>query len=518
MRVSRRWLAGMAFTALGVGVAAWLYRPWVPLPFDIWDFREFLPLLRDAEGPWEQMQALARYYATHGRANVAFYASFVVQWQLFGLDSWGWQLWRFVLMAVNVALIYRLLRGLGASRWGAASGAGLFLASASVQRGWIQLMAEPQALMALVGAMLLALGYQVRPRWGWRAVGILALLLTVLLSKEVVGVLSAMVVLLALSWRADARRFGRVQLSSRNVALGLGMGGILLAVGALILALRSRPDAVGYGMSYGAGSLSLPRLIDNLTRGILPHTLSTSLTTVLLYPANIAFLLVVSLGWYRRWLTCRSDWIQWAVLFGGFLAIPLLGALAYWPWVKWDSFYGLPFLLGSAGLVAFAVSALEGERRWVARALPVVIVAYSAIVADRSVATAGAALRLNEGIARHLSDLGSEGRVVVVGPRTGPRRLPVTGQELREYAFAVGLAPRERLPAVLDGECNTIIPLLEGRGGAMTLVSYSYGCGRLVPASHSLVERYHYRDWITFGRREGVLSADFRRVEVVGEP
>ena len=61
------------------------------LPLDIWDFREFLPILNRTHGGWAQFVALLDYYAHHGRMNPLFYATFVVQYHWFGVDASGWQ-------------------------------------------------------------------------------------------------------------------------------------------------------------------------------------------------------------------------------------------------------------------------------------------------------------------------------------------------------------------------------------------------------------------------------------------
>ena len=63
----------------GLAVAGYVYRPWVGLPFDIWDFREFVPLLRRTPGALAQLRDLLGYYASHGRQNALFYATFVAQ-------------------------------------------------------------------------------------------------------------------------------------------------------------------------------------------------------------------------------------------------------------------------------------------------------------------------------------------------------------------------------------------------------------------------------------------------------
>lgn len=193
------------------------------------------------------------------------------------------------------------------------------------------------------------------------------------------------------------------------------------------------------------------------------------------------------------------------------LALPLAGALAYWPWTKWDSFYGLPFHYGAVLLLAVAVTDLEAAppvRRAVIRVAAIAILAYLAVGAQQLLGISDAILRLNARLAREYVALGPSATVAVLEPADPARQLPVGGIELKEYAIAMDWASREDLPTVLEGSCETAGPLLEGRGGSLTLVSFSYGCGRLPGAPASLSEEFAYRDWLSLGRRTGMLVAD----------
>lgn len=511
--------SAILFIAIVLTAAA-IYRPWQTLPFDIWDFREFLPLLKSAEGPWNQLVALVEYYATHGRANLLFYASFVVQWQLFGLDPSGWQWWRFGLMLLVLLLSMVFLRRLGASPWGAAAGTALLVASSPVQRGWIQLMAEPQALALLLVAGLLALDYQGAERWGRRAWLIAALVLGVFLSKEVVGVLGGFVLLLAVCRGADGT--WRWPLWQRRDFLLAGLtAGVVVVVSALLFYVRGLPVAEGYGMSYGAGSLDPVRLGENFLRAMLPHHVAADIRLGFVYPSNVLFILVVVLGVHQRMDATVGK--RWRTLLesAGVLLLPLAGAAIYWPWPKWDSFYGLPFFFGSVLLLAVAVTVFEAAgavRRHLAHLATAAIVGYSALVAQRSLSISEAILRLNVELAHEMAVLGPAATVVVVGPEEESRRLPVTGIEIKEYAAAIGLADLDSLPRVFEAGCEAVPPLLAGGAGSILLVSYSYGCGRLPGATTSLQQEFAYRDWLSLGQRHGNLTMDFIAVVSGGNP
>ncbi len=481
-----------------LAVAAWIYRPWVVLPFDIWDFREFVPLLRRSEGVVDQLAGLARYYADHGRQNLLFYSTFVAQWQWFGDSPAGWQLVRFGLMMGNVVLAFLVLRRFGISRFGALAGAGMLLAATPVLRGWVQLMAEPQALMALLLATLIALRYQGTVRWK-RDAALLALLLAVVVfSKEVLGVLAGLVVLLAWCRQPDGS-FRVPGKSPRNRLLaGLSLL-VVFGAGILLLVIRSRPSAQGYGMAYGEASFTLARVGDLFLAAILPFRTAGDFRVGLLYPANLLFLAIAGLGWavrLRERGTRRSALIE----LGWIGAIPLVGALAYWPWPKYDSFYALPFFFGSALLLGCAVTALERRSRsyriGVRIAVPIAI-GYLAIAAQRSVAVASAALELNVALARNLKVFREADTVMVAGPRIGHRALPVQGPELGEYAVAMGYARSDELPRVVDVDCEGGRQRLAAGLGRKVLVSYSYGCGVFPESSVRLTRSYRYRDWLT---------------------
>ena len=290
-RAGAAWLAVAA--GCGLALAGYIYRPWETVPFDIWDFREFLPLLRRTTAAGTQLADLLAYYATHGRRNVLFYGSFVAQWQLFGEANLGWQLVRFGVMTANLVLAFHLLRQLGASRFGALAGAGLLIAASPVLRGWVQLMAEPQALLALQAGALLALRYQATSRWQAAGLGLAFMVAFVVLSKEVLVGLAGWVVLVALCRQPDgAFRFPRR--SPRNLVLAVLTLLVVAAAAIMIWQLRQRPEATEYTMEYGQGALSLTRFGELFLAGLLPFRTGADIRFGLLYPANILVVAVMA--------------------------------------------------------------------------------------------------------------------------------------------------------------------------------------------------------------------------------
>jgi hypothetical protein len=220
----------------------------------------------------------------------------------------------------------------------------------------------------------------------------------------------------------------------------------------------------------------------------------------LLFPANLLFLGIVALGWRERFIG-SGDRRRVAIELGWIIAIPLVGALTYLPWPKYDGFYALPFFFAAVLAFGCAVSALElrgGGYRHAVRIATCLAIGYLALGARRSVAASGAALQLNVSLARNLRAFRSHDTVIVAGPRVGPRALPVLGNELREYAIAMRYAPPAELPQVRDVDCETGGRLLREGLGRSVLASYSYGCGPFSDPSARLTARYRYRDWLTF--------------------
>jgi len=401
-------------------------------------------------------------------------------------------------MVLDVGLVWIVLQRMGMSWFGAAAGAGLFIGGLPAYRNWVQMLGEPQALAALMLALLVALGYQASRRWGWRAATIVVLLAFVMFSKEVVGVLAVPVVLLACCWKADGS-LGRPALNRRNLVLSTLVAVLVLAVLALLAYVRTRPQAVGYGMAYGGGELSLSRLAQNLGATVLPSWRAGDDPVRLFYPANLLFILLVALAWIPRLLSATSRstaqrLLGWALLF------PLLGVLAYLPWPKFDSFYALLFFFGSAVLLAQAVTWLErqsSKHAIAARGAVVLIMVYLALSTQRSTATSLAALRLNVALAQRLPSLAGHDSVVIVGPRSGPRRLPVLAAELRGYAVAMRYGTEQQMPRMRDLECADGQTVLRETQARVVLMTYSYGCGSLPRPTMRLRTEFHYRDWVT---------------------
>jgi len=369
--------------ALPLGLALLIYHPWATLPLDIWDFREFVPILQRTSGGWPRFVALLEYYAHHGRTNPLFYGTFVIQYAWFGVSASGWQWLRVLWMSLDVVLVVVLCRRVGLRMTAGIAAAMVLVVASPAVRAWVQLMAEPQALAAILAAACIATSYRTTDRWQRSAFWMVLLVAVAFLSKEVVGSLGAVVLLIALLWN---RAEDEPLVARRHVVLGVALAFVVLVEAVMLRTIRAQPGATGYGMAYGSGAMSLSRYAANLLAIMLPVRPGADALLGLLYPANVAAILVLVLGLTTRLRRRAADQQLLFVALLGFLPA-IIGAAVYLPWPKFDSFYGLPFFVGPLMLYAAAVDELiaaRGIRRAFAAIAVVVVPLYSAVAAKRS--------------------------------------------------------------------------------------------------------------------------------------
>lgn len=138
-----------------------------------------------------------------------------------------------------------------------------------------------------------------------------------------------------------------------------------------------------------------------------------------------------------------------------------------------------------------------------------VFAVYGALPAQRSTEAAAASLRLNDFLAQTLGRFTSSDTVVVLGPLSGPRALPVKPEELRNYAVVLGHATAAQAPAVVASECDAYHPDRPVVGTHVAYASYSYSCGRFPQPVLSIASPYVWRDWKTLRSVPDSLSLDF---------
>lgn len=483
-------------------------QPWVAHPFPVWDYAEMLPLLRRSHGLLGAFQALASFYRAQGRANYLTYAQIALTWGTAGAHPVGWQLQRALFMLAAALLLVVVARRLGATPLAAAVGALVFVLAVPSTEGWLLLMGEPLALCLLLLLVLAAAGFRTTPAWRSRALLIALLAAALLLCKEVLGVLLPAVLLFAVSW-VPGEGFRRPALGPRERRLALLLLGVLaLEVWSVRAALHDAAPQ-SYAAAYGAGGVGIGRIGTLVQAMLLPARFVSAGAATDLYPANLAFVLLLILGLAqpKEGASRSKGWGWWAA---GLLSYPLVGALVYAPWPRYSAFYGIPFFAGSVGLLIAAAGAVERAHRigrWLAGILGGLTVLYCALVAERVIAEKHALSGLAVEIAQALPRAPRLDTLFVVSPSRGGRRWPVNARELSHYAAAIGVA-ESALPAMLDVSCETVARRLSQPLGRNAVLNDQNPCGRLPVRSAQWQAEVRYRDWLSLGSRRDTVRVE----------
>jgi len=489
-----RWWSAAALTAL-LAVAFVVYQPWVPSPFDILDFSEFLSLLQAHDGVLRRFTALVQYYAAeHGRLNVLSYAALAAKWSLLGNDPVLWQMTRFVQMGLVVLGAYWLFRRLGVASAGAVAGASLFVAADAALEGWIRLtMGEPLGVVLALAASLLASGYQQAPRWRVRGLVIAALLSGALLAKEMLAGVVPFVLALGVLHQGVGRFLWpgwtprtRWILAASTLSLGL----VVAAIGVVA---RSVP-ADGFTALYGEGPTAWSRLGRTLSRMILPALTFRRGFQALTPTPNLIFVALIGVGFAAAMRATRYR-LDTAALAAVAAAMPLVGTLLYLPWPQYHGFYGLPFLFGPALVLALAVAALYQQAprvRWAVVTAVAVMVVSTGSMAQQIAGRTRATRVVNAGVAAALLDAPAvDSFIVVVGGRAD-QPWQGTGATLSRYAAT--LRPDAAPPAGVEATCSEVSPPGAVRGTVLIVVPQR-SCGVSGAVLHVITQRFRYASW-----------------------
>jgi hypothetical protein len=499
-------------TILGVGIAltAIIYLPFAARPFDVLDFGEFLPLLRDNPTFLTQLKALLRYYVEdQGRLNVVPYFFIVTKWYFFGWHVPLWQTARFLEMWLLVAGVYVVLREFGVARFGALCGAALFVVAPPGVGAWVRVtFAEPFGSLLLLLATHLAIKYQQDERWRLRAAAIVMLLLTVALTKEML--LAAVPCVLAVACtRAPDGRFVPFRASHRNRYLvGLAVTVLSLAGMAILwVALHAKAGAlVG---QYGAATVSSERFLAPLILFLLPgYSLILPDFPMALIIADVAFLAIIAGGWWLAFRTAvdKSEMRRR-------LAIPLLlllpGALVYVPWDGIQVTYGLPFLLSPAFLLGYGLTAIESHyKRGVVvlnRALTILILVFCAISAHHFAHRSLALQHVNARVAARMAASTAQDSTLVAVVR--PQRLAWIGPGPTLGRYVLATTGHTVVTPVRDILCAELEPALHTRS-KLLIISYHFRCGSLSQPDVSVRRYFRYLDLSTFALSVDSIRAD----------
>jgi hypothetical protein len=497
--------------AIGIALTAFIYLPFAARPFDVLDFGEFLPLLRNNPTFLTQLKALLRYYVEdQGRLNVVPYFFIVTKWFLFGWHVPLWQTTRFLEMWLIVTGAYVVLRGLGVARFGALCGAALFVVAPPAVGAWVRLtLGEPLGTLLLLLATHLAIGYQEDERWRLRAGAIVLLLLAVAFTKEMLLVAVPFVLAVACSRGPDGR-FEPFRASHRNRYL-VGLAGTVLSVAAIAIvwvALHAKADALAG--QYGNVGVTTEQFLAPLVSFLLPgYSLILSGLPRALIIADEVFLAILAGGW---WLAFRSAVDKSEMRRR--LVIPLLlllaGALVYVPWGGVQATYGLPFLLSPAFLLGYGLTSIESYyKRSVVliRALTILILVSCAISAHHFARYALALQHVNAGVAdRIAASTGQDSTLVTV---VRPQRLAWIGPGPTLGRYVLATTGHPVVSPVRDISCAELEAALHG-SSKLLIVSYHFRCGSLSHPDVSLRRYFRYLDLSTF-----VLSVDSVRADLL---
>src|SRR5687768_5021122 len=187
------WVVPVATIIVWFVIALMVYRPFTPFAFDVNDFPEFLPMLRQGDSFGERLTDVTRYFATRGRASVATYALLVLNYELWGENTVGWQVTRVFQLTAAGVLLFVLLRRWGSSALGAAVAALLVTCARSAAPNCHRLVAyESLGLVVMLTAFLIATGFRASSRPVLRTMALSVIVAFMILLKEVwVAVLPA---------------------------------------------------------------------------------------------------------------------------------------------------------------------------------------------------------------------------------------------------------------------------------------------------------------------------------------
>lgn len=485
-----------------------MYRPWVPRPFDTLDFSEFLPLLTGAEGPLDRFLTLVRYYGgEHARVNLASYAALALKWSLFGDQVALWQWARFGQMLLLVAGVALVLRKLRVGTLGALTGAGLFVVAKVAGEAWTRLtMGEPLGILAILAALWLSIGWRDAKHPDRRALAVALLATIAVLAKEMVAGVLPFLWLIGVATDGEGR-FGPPKLDAagrRWLVLSATLP-ILVFGGAALLALQGGAQA--FTSIYGEAEGGVARFVRLLARPWLLQGMRVEVMALLL-PANTLFAVLLLVG-VRRGVAGTER--RAAFLWGGLGALSLSVAIAvlYSPWPYFNFYYGLPFLLGPALLLGYALDELvelAGRAAWVPWVAASLMLLASAPSTAHTAAFNLALQQVNgEGTAALGRFPGAE-RIVLASRDMVHLSWAGTAPTLRRYALATGVTTVP--PEAVDLSCPEVGDLLSTGTQGIVYLSYHHACGPF-PATTARFGRafsYAYITWAGGGiERDSVV-------------
>ena len=474
-----------------------LFRPWIRGAFPVWDYPDVLGVLRSAPGVLNGATAIAVWNRPTGRANYLTFAHLSASWNLVGADSVGWQVIRALVMLLAAVLFIQVGRRLGASPLAAAVAAGIWIVAVPSTEGWILLAAEQLGTVFLLLTVLAAAGYTTTRAWRGRAVLIAVLCACVMLSKEIMGFCLPMVVILAVCWDAD-RGWRLPAVGPRERWLGLLLLVVVVLEGWSVRTTMLDATPGNYASLFGRNGFDADRAVGLFQAMLFPARFTSGGAATILYPANLAFLVLLTLGLLVGIRAVRHSqggvWMLWL------LSFPVVGALVYGFWPRYSSYYGLPVFTGSAGLLALAATGIaqRGTRGRVAvTVLGGATILFTALASARVIRHRQATANLAVRVTSLLPTRPRLDTLLVVTPAQGMRQWPVNASELRSYAIFMEV-PDSLIPVIQDASCEEVVRRLQRPLGRTAVLNDQNPCGRLPQATVVWTEDLGYLDWTTW--------------------
>lgn len=432
-------------------VAFVLYRPDRVLPLDFVDFSEFLPILKSRTSFASRIAGLVDYYMSQGRTNVVQYFFIDVKWTFFQAWTPGWQWPRYLVMLGVLALTYRLLLRLGCSSPAAAAGTAIYLVSPAAVAGWTRMtMGEPFASLLLLILSHLALDGSRGDAPRWRTAWLSVLMSLIIFTKEMLAAsLLFPLVLTTLSGETGKISPSVSHDSWRFVRAASYAGVVALLPAAVVLWVA--PES-SYGALWANGVRGVDVTLAAWLAALLPVDVGRALPAPLAGLALLTFLAITLVGWRLRLIGPSIG--RERILLGLSLGMPLTCALVYVPWPGYQSFYAIPFLVGSAMLAAMGLSAIESHLERM-RILPYimwgVMLAFAAAHASTEANRAAAVRRATLTLVRRLSAMPRLHDTVYVATEQRPLSFwQGLGPTFERYGEALG----HEMPVLLNLPCE----------------------------------------------------------------
>lgn len=494
------WLLALLAPLLALAIL----KPWLTGAFPVWDFGDMLPILAAATDVPDAVAQLAAFTRADGRANYLTYLQVATTWEFVGDDPGGWQWQRAILMLVLGGMFSWTALRLGSTAFAAGVAGLLVVISVSGTEGWLFLVGEPLAAILLLSIVLLG-QHARRGAWSGRhVVGLALLCLGVMLAKEVAGVMIPVALLLGAAWNPEKGvriEMPRSSLTQIGIALSIVLSLELVSFASALL------DATqgAYATNFQPGLASLTRWPTLFQAMLVPVRFVTAPISSLLYPANLAWLVLGGLALVMSFHAHEKHRRAQLVLI--LLAAPLLGAMVYSFWPRYSAFYGIPFILGSCGLFAAVLTQLcsrGGIGRVLAVCGAIIVLAYTGISSHRIAGERRAFADLALATVRVLDSYPPIDTLLVVKPISGANRWPVSGAELRQYSLAMNLQT-DHTPAMVDANCAYVARRLSEPLNRLGVLNDQNNCGPLPTASVRLVASLPYIDWFSLTQSTDTL-------------